>query len=585
LAPRFPNAWVDQVYAASSIVDVVSNYLPLNKKGHRHWGLCPFHNEKTPSFSVNPELNLYYCFGCKASGNIAQFVMEMEKLSYPEALLYLAKTFRLPPPPVMEEDPEEERRRSLRERLIDATRDAAQYYHDQLWTPEGSAALQYLYGRGLDDTIIRRFGIGASPDDWDGLLIHLTAKGYSAEELQQAALVTAKDSNRYDTFRDRVMFPIINRYGQPIGFGARALGSAQPKYLNTSDSPIFNKRSNVYGINLLKRQRSIEQLILVEGYLDVVALSQNGINNVVATLGTSLTTEQARLMKSYAPEVVIAYDGDEPGQMAALRALDLLYQEGIAARVMRFPGGLDPDEFIRSEGVEAFHALRPMPAMAFRLLRLEGQMDLSREETKQEYAKQSCQMLHMLKEPVEIDYYLGKIQLKTGIAKEVLAAQLRIGRGGQTEVLPPETARPRTAQSGKPAFNQPEFTLAALLAGKYLPRDFILEDDFEDPAIRRIVSALLKGTSPAVIMEEAEEEKNRLIAGELFNKLPDLDRENALTAAEDCLRTMRSNKLNHRIQQLSEEVKTLEGEQKSLMLQLISELQAELNRTLRQMTR
>jgi DNA primase len=252
---------------------------------------------------------------------------------------------------------------------------------------------------------------------------------------------------------------------------------------------------------------------------------------------------------------------------------------------MRFPGGLDPDEFIRSEGVEAFHALRPMPAMAFRLLRLEGQMDLSREETKQEYAKQSCQMLHMLKEPVEIDYYLGKIQLKTGIAKEVLAAQLRIGRGGQTEVLPPETARPRTAQSGKPAFNQPEFTLAALLAGKYLPRDFILEDDFEDPAIRRIVSALLKGTSPAVIMEEAEDEKNRLIAGELFNKLPDLDRENALTAAEDCLRTMRSNKLNHRIQQLSKEVKTLEGEQKSLMLQLISELQAELNRTLRQMTR
>ena len=565
------------MYAASSIVDVASGYLPLQQRGRRHWGLCPFHNEKTASFSVNPELNLYYCFGCKASGNVAQFVMEMEKLSYPEALLHLAQRFNVPPPPVIEDDPLEEQRRSQRERLVEATREAAQFYHDQLWLKENEAALEYLHGRGLDDATIRRFGLGASPDDWDRLLTHLMGKGFSLEELQLAALVTVRDSSRYDTFRNRVMFPIINRYGQPIGFGARAMGDTQPKYINSADSPIFNKRYNVYGINLLRKQRNLEQLFLVEGYLDVITLSQAGIGNAVATLGTSLTNEQVRLIKNYAPEIWIAYDGDEAGQTAAHRALDILRQEMVPARVLRFPEGLDPDDFVRQQGAEGFRALRPLQDIAFRLMRLESRFDLSQDESKRQYAMEACNLLRILTEPVELDHYLGRISLKTGIAKEVLLQQMRKGHPGQ--VLPRQDA----SSQKKPArdslqYNQSEFTLAALLASGKLPKDLVIAEDFEDSRFRNIAQALLAGKSPASVMEEAPDEGMRALAGELFNRLPDLDKEGTLAAAEDCLRLIRISRLTRRIDQLRNELKTQDAGQQAITLQLIAELRAELNK-------
>lgn len=577
MAPRFPTSWVDQVYAASSIVDVVSNYVPLQKRGQRHWGLCPFHNEKTASFSVNAELNLYYCFGCKASGNIAQFVMEMEKFTYPEALLYLAKQFNIPPPPIMEDDPEAEQRRSLRERLYEASKEAAIFYHDQLWLPEHSEALEYLHNRGLDDAVIRRFGLGVSPNEWDSLLIHLQGKGFSIEELQQAALITVKENTRYDTFRDRVMFPIINRYGQTIGFGARAMGAAQPKYLNTSDSLIFNKRYNVYGINLLRKMRNLEQLYLVEGYLDVIALNQIGIGNAIATLGTALTPEQVRLIKNYAPEIWIAYDGDEAGQAATLRALDVLQQEGVKARVVRFPDGLDPDDFIHQHGAEGFRALKPVLGMAFRLMHLESQFDMGNDEHKREYARKACESLQVITEPVELDYYLGRIALKTGIAKEVLAQQMQQDHKNKSNSMyqAPIARRPRREAA---AYPQSEFTLAALLATGKLPQNLVVATDFEDEHLRAIVEALQSGKTPAAIMEDAPDEEMRKMAGELFNRLPDLDKTETLTAAEDCLRIIRTSRLNERIKQLSEELKTQEGSEKSLTLHLISELQSELEK-------
>lgn len=577
MAPRFPASWVDQVYAASNIVDVVTGYVPLQKKGRRHWGLCPFHNEKTASFSVNPELNLYYCFGCKASGNIAQFVMEMEKLSYPEALLHLAKQFNVPPPPVMEEDPLEEQRRNLRERLYDANREAAIFYHEQLWLPENSKALDYLHKRGLDDAVIRRFGLGVSPDEWDSLLNHLTAKGFTLEEMQQAALITVKENSKYDVFRDRIMFPIINRYGQTIGFGARAMGSAQPKYLNTSDSLVFNKRYNVYGINLLKKLRNLRQLFLVEGYLDVITLSQYGFGNAIATLGTALTNEQARLIKNYAPEIWIAYDGDEAGQMASLRALDILQQEGIPSQVVRFPDGLDPDDYLHRDGAEGFKNLKPMQGMAFKLYRLELQYDLAQDDQKREYAKEACKLLQIIKEPVELDYYLGKIALKTGIEKDVLLQQMRSGKTGQ-DVLQPEQPVLRKQARQAARFDPSEFTLAALLATGKLPPDLVKADDFEDEQLRAIAKALISGQKPAVIMEALPDEQSRAMAGELFNRFPDLDRDGTLSAAEDCLKKIRHLKLENRIKQLIEDIKHQEGEQKAMTLQLITTLQAELKK-------
>lgn len=577
MPPWFPASWVDQVYAASNIVEVVSQYVPLQSRGRKHWGLCPFHHEKTPSFSVSPDMNLYYCFGCKASGNIVQFVMEMEKLTYPEALIHLAKQFNVSPPPTLEDNPDEERRRSQRDRALEANREAAMFYHELLWTDQGRAALEYLHKRGFDDAVIRRFGLGASPDEWDSLMIYLNGKGFIQEELQQAALITVKESTKYDTFRNRVMFPIISKYGQTIGFGARAMGEVQPKYLNTSDSLVFNKRFNLYGIHQLKRQRNLKQLYLVEGYLDVISLAQAGIQNAVATLGTSLTVEQARLMKNYAPEIWISYDGDEAGQSAALRALDILGHEGIDSRVVPLPAGVDPDDFIRLYGSEAFKNLQPMAAMAFRLSRLENEFDFSDVEARRNYAKKACQMLNLLNEPVEVDYYLGKISMKTGISKGVLSAQMTATKGA---TIISQEERPRISRISKSdeQFSHPEFTLAALLASGSIPENLLKLSDFEEGPIQDLVAMLLEKKTPAIIMAESEDNKMRSLAGELFNRLPELDQESAISAAEDCLRGIRIAKLNKRIQTLTHELELQEEDQKLITLQLIGELQGERNR-------
>ncbi len=574
MAPLFPESWVDQVYQRANIVDVVSNYVTLKQKGRNHWGLCPFHNEKTPSFSVNPDNNVYHCFGCKAGGNVVQFVMEMEKLTYPEALRHLAKMYGLPPPPETRPDPEEQRLRSRREWLMEANREAAQYYFDQLWQPQGQEALQYLHQRGVDDGVIRRFGIGASGSTWQSLLDYMSEKGFSQDDLHDAGLVVVKENHQYDQFRNRVMFPIINLFGQTIGFGGRALGDVQPKYLNTPDTLVFNKRSHVYGINLLKKQRGLERLVLVEGYMDVVALSQAGVQGVVATLGTALTAEQVRLMKRFSPEVHIAYDGDEPGQMAALRALDLMQQEGVRASVLMFPDGLDPDDLIRQRGLEAFKAIKPVPAMMFRLMRLERQFDLGLEDSQREFAKQACAMLKILHDPVEVDYYLGKISVKTGIAKDVLADQARVkNRAAARKPL----ARPAAAsRPAKPAADTAEAALAALLAGGKLPEGLVHVSDFEDELVKPLAEMLLAGRSPAEVMGNLGNEEERSLASAIFSRMTDLDTEQAVRAADECLQTIRVSKLNRRIAQLAEEVKSQEGSQQTVTLLLIQELQLEL---------
>lgn len=579
MAGLLPDAWVSEVYQRVNIVDVVSNYLTLQQKGRNHWGLCPFHNEKTPSFSVNADNNVYHCFGCKAGGNVVQFVMEMEKLTYPEALRHLAKLYHLPPPPEQAADPEEQRLRSRRERLMEANREAAQFYFDQLWQEQGKEALKYLHDRGMDDGIIRRFGIGASGDSWQGLMDHLQQKGYSQEDLQDAGLIVVKEKHQYDQFRSRVMFPIINLYGQTLGFGGRAMGEAQPKYLNTQDTLVFNKRYHVYGINLLKKQRDLEHLTLVEGYMDVVALSQYGIKGVVATLGTALTAEQVRLMKRFSSNIHIAYDGDEPGQMAALRALDLMQAEGMNASVLMFPQGLDPDDLIRQQGLEAYQAIKPVPGMMFRLMRLERQFDLSLEDSQREFAKQACLMIRTLRDPVEVDHYLGKISMKTGIAKEVLAEQARVKSRAVSGRQPPSPSRTRPVfrQSAKTA-DSAESLLASLLAGGSLPEGMVQASDFEDPLVRPIAEALLSGKKPAEILGMLDGEDERRLASSLFGRMTDMDPEQAIQAADDCLQTIRVEKLNQKIAKLVEDVKTQEGSQQTVTLHLIQELQLELVR-------
>ena len=573
---RFPAAWLDELYARADIVQIVSAYVPLKKNGSRYWGLCPFHHEKTPSFSVNAEQNLYYCFGCKAGGNVVQFVQEMERLTYPEAVEHIARQMHIPVP-AMQEDPDYERRRTQRERLLAANRAAAKWYHAQLWLPENQRLLDYLHNRGLDDGTIRKFGLGAAPDAWDALTTELENQGYNQEELRLAGLTVVKPDSRFDMFRNRAIFPIIDAQGQVLGFGGRAMGDIQPKYLNTSDTPVFNKRKGVYAANLLKKQRNLNRIILVEGYMDVVALIQHGVNGVVATLGTALTNEQARLLKRYAPEIWVSYDGDSAGQHAIVRALDIFEQEDIKARVLFFPDNLDPDEFIRQRGLDAFQKLRPLRAAEYLLQRAKEGLDLSDDEGRMEYARRSAEILRKVKEPIELDHYLKNLTVDTGISREVLVQQMGIT---MPEAQQPQRAvlRPLRRNQGEKTHSMEEKTLISILASGLAPENAIRAEDFDTPLIRQLAEKLLSGMSPASILSECENDQDRQEISDLFALDIQINAENAASMTEQCLNTVRVHRLQKQIDEISANLNNLDNENKQDELKQLMALTTELNR-------
>ena len=577
MAGRFPTAWMDDFYSRVDIVQVVSAYVPLKKNGSRYWGLCPFHHEKTPSFSVNGEQNLYYCFGCKAGGNVVQFVEEMEHLTYREAVEYLARQIHMPIPET-QEDPDYERRRSQRERLLDANKAAARWYHAQLWLPENQRILDYLHKRGLDDGTIRKFGLGAAPEEWDALTRALEQQGYMQEELRLAGLTIVKQETRFDMFRSRAIFPIIDAQGQVLGFGGRAMGDAQPKYLNTSDTPVFNKRKGVYAANLLRKQRDLKHVILVEGYMDVVALIQHGVNGVVATLGTALTNEQARLLKRYAPEIWVSYDGDSAGQHAIMRALEIFEQEDIRARVLFFPDNLDPDEFIRQRGLDAFEHLRPLKAAEYRMQRAKEDLDLSDDDQRIEYAKRCAQILSKVREPVELETYLQTLAVQTGFSKDVLRQQMGLSIAEANNAKPPRERIIRRRAGDAPAASMPEKTLIALLVSGLMPKDAVRDTDFDDPQLHMLAQKLLAGSSPAAILAECETEQQRVAYSEAFALNAEITQDNAAAVAEDCLRTIRQARLQRQIDDIRAQLDTCGSAEKADMLKELLTLSNELAR-------
>ena len=577
MAGRFPTAWMDDFYSRVDIVQVVSAYVPLKKNGSRYWGLCPFHHEKTPSFSVNGEQNLYYCFGCKAGGNVVQFVEEMEHLTYREAVEYLAKQIHMPIPET-QEDPDYERRRSQRERLLGANKAAARWYHAQLWLPGNQRILDYLHKRGLDDGTIRKFGLGAAPEEWDALTRALEQQGYTQEELRLAGLTVVKQETRFDMFRSRAIFPIIDAQGQVLGFGGRAMGDAQPKYLNTSDTPVFNKRKGVYAANMLRKQRDLKRVILVEGYMDVVALIQHGVNGVVATLGTALTNEQARLLKRYAPEIWVSYDGDSAGQHAIMRALEIFEQEDIRARVLFFPDNLDPDEFIRQRGLDAFEHLRPLKAAEYRMQRAKEDLDLSDDDQRIEYAKRCAQILSKVREPVELETYLQTLAVQTGFSKDVLRQQMGLSIAEANNAKPPRERIIRRRAGDAPAASMPEKTLIALLVSGLMPKDAVRDTDFDDPQLHMLAQKLLAGSSPAAILAECETEQQRVAYSETFALNAEITQDNAAAVAEDCLRTIRQTRLQRQIDDIRAQLDTCGSAEKADMLKELLTLSNELAR-------
>ena len=559
MAGRYPPQWLDELRARADIVKVIGSYVTLKKNGHRYVGLCPFHNETAPSFSVDEQKQVYHCFGCKAGGSVIQFVMDIERLSFPEAVAFLAEQLHMPLPE-MQNDPAYEKRRTLKERIYLANRTAARMYHQLLWQPESSAILHYLQQRGLSDAVIRRFGIGAAPPSAQ-VGHRLMEEGFAEEELVQAGLMLRREGRTFDMFRNRAMFPIIDTYGNILGFGGRAMGDAMPKYLNTSDTPAFNKRYTVFAANLLRKARGLTRVILVEGYMDVVALSQFGVEGVAATLGTALTPEQARLLHRFAPEVHIAYDGDRAGQKAILRGLEVLEGENVPVRVLDFPGGLDPDEFIRQEGLEAFQALKPISAVTYRMRREKERHDVSTEEGRIEYAKACAAILRGVKEPVELENHLRHLSVETGFSKEVLMQQ--IGAAPPPKVV---TAAKREGFRQKAReVSQVDWTartLLAVLATGRLPKDSVSPEEFEDPLLRSLCEGLLAGESAASLMERQTDDQGRAAVGDILSLNTDLDDDGLMRMAQDCLKKMRKQRLEKALDLIQQRLPALAGEER-----------------------
>lgn len=583
MAGFFPEKWLDEVRMKNDIADVIASYVPLQKKGKRHWACCPFHQEKTPSFSVDSQKQLYHCFGCKASGNVISFVMAMDRLDFVDAVKQLATRAHMPIPEISLRDEEEMRYiRSLKERLYEAGKMAAQYFYDQLFSERGQLALDYLMDRGLSEPIIRRFGLGYAPDTWDALLHYAKEQGFTEEELEKAGLIQKGKASYYDQFRHRIMFPIVNPYGHVIGFGGRVLDGSQPKYLNTKETLIFDKRNNLYGLNLLKKKRDIEYVLFVEGYMDVVSLHQHGIDAVVASLGTALTVEQASIIKRYNNHIYLAYDGDDAGQTAALRGMEILFSAGCDVRIVQFPDKLDPDEFIRKKGRGAFHEAleNALSLPEFKMLVLAQKHDLSSEEGRLEYAKACAPIIGALQHPVEREMYLKKLQVRSGFSMEALREQM--GLAPSTETTKKSTPQRMNATRLHTAAKAERGLLQAMLQDTALAEllaEKVSSDEFSLPLHQQLYETfktmVLQGQKvdvSTVINRYAEENPEEMgVVAEIFAS--DLDAPDVFRFAEDCLREMRRLKAEEHIKKLQEQLNSMSNnpnteEKKALAMEL-----------------
>lgn len=422
---KISERFIQELLEKVDIEQVVSPYVNLKRRGKTLVGLCPFHNEKTPSFTVYPESHSFYCFGCGAGGDVISFVRRMENLDYVEAVKSVAQLAGVSMP----EDGYDDSLSKQRMRLLGANREAARFFNACLFEPENRHALDYFLNRGLTVNTIRRFGLGYAPDDWRRLINHLREKGYTEQELLLANLARRSDkngkANYYDNFRNRVMFPIIDLRGNVIAFGGRVMDDSKPKYINTSDTPVYKKSNGVFALNFAKNAND-NKLILVEGYMDVIALHQAGFTNAVACLGTAFTSEQANLLSRYADEIMICYDNDGAGKQATERALAVLGKTGLKLRVVQMTGGKDADEIIRKHGKERFADLLSEAAnkTEYRLLEERAKYNLSTDDGKLRFLLAAAQILASCGS-IEQDIYANRLSNELGVGVDSIKAQIK----------------------------------------------------------------------------------------------------------------------------------------------------------------
>ena len=421
----FPPAFLDELAARNPIEEVVGQYVSLKRSGSNLFGLCPFHGEKTASFSVAPDKGIYYCFGCHKGGNAVNFMMEIEGLSYPDAVRSLAKRVGMEVP----EDEQYQSRYRQQERLWALHKEAARFFHAKLQAPEGAAALQYALGRGMPKSTIINFGIGYAPDTWTSLVDHLRKKGYTDQELRDSGLVTIskKNGNLFDRFRDRLMFPIIDVRGNVIGFGGRIMKKDDnaAKYLNSPETLIFNKRKNLFGLNVAKKTK-LPYMILVEGYMDAIALHQYGFDCAVASLGTSLTEEHAVLLSRYTENVILIYDGDEAGQRAAQRAIPMLEKAGLNIKVLQLKDAKDPDEYLKKFGADKFQLLLNDSSnrVEYQLNAIRKKYDLRVDEERVKFIAEAAEFVSTLGNAVQREIYGTRVAEAAGISYEALKIEV-----------------------------------------------------------------------------------------------------------------------------------------------------------------
>ena len=417
----FPASFIDELIARNPIEDVVGQYVTLKRSGSNMFGLCPFHGEKTASFSVAPDKGIYYCFGCHKGGGAINFMMELEGLSYPDAVRSLAKRVGMEVP----EDEQYQSRYKQQERLWALMKEAGRFFNSQLYSPAGKECLAYVQKRGLSKTIVTQFGMGFAPNSWNALVDAMRKKGYTDQELIAADLVGEKNGRIYDRFRNRLMFPIIDVRGNVVGFGGRVLDDSKPKYLNSNETVIFNKRKNLFGLNFAKKSKQ-GYMILVEGNIDVITLHQYGFDNAIASLGTSLTEEHANLLSRYTEQVVLTYDSDEAGQRAAQRAIPMLEKVGIKVKVLNMQGAKDPDEFLQKFGADKFKLLLEGSSdrVEYQINAIRSKYDISQDEQKIRYVQEAAELISTLESSVKREVYGGRVAESAGISMDAMKLEV-----------------------------------------------------------------------------------------------------------------------------------------------------------------
>ena len=513
----FDSDFIEQLKSKSDIVEIIRSYIPVEQRGRGFWARCPFHHEKTPSFSINKDGQFYHCFGCGKSGDVIRFVMEMESLDFMDACKVLADRAKIPMPDFRYDSEKAAENRQKKERLLSLLKDTARFYVANIMGGHADQHVEYVLSRGMTAETVRTFGIGASLD-FNGLIHHLKEKGYAKQEMIDAGVADEKDGRLRDALGGRLIFPLINSLGDVVAFGGRVMKKTDfAKYKNTRETQIFEKSKNLYNLNRLKQlknEKGLTDVIMVEGYMDTVSLYQAGFKNVVASMGTSLTKDQARLIKRYTDKVLICYDGDGAGQKATVRGLEILKDEGISVRVVALPEGKDPDEVIKEGGVQAFQKCldEAMPLIDFKLYNLRRSYDLDNAESKRAYVSAAIKVVATAESSAEKEELLKVIRRQTGITYESLKRDLEKSEQSpqekaptKIEITPPE--------AGDKYLQARRFILCSVLLEKPYAEGFLPEEeDFTDSAHQAIVRYVLhqkergERMQPSMLFEALDEE-------------------------------------------------------------------------------